>query len=265
LLTADQRARASKIRIDVKEKSWDLYGISAPVLNGVEVIEIPLGLVFMLDAIDSAVVATEMTGIDRPVLVGYISRLTEQIAKNQERRDAGKVPEPLVEFPAFAGISSKQWALIVNDPRFANFKDVMKLSSFGFLVFHEIAHHIIPEAASTNPTHISEVAADKFAIEYTIKADLNPMFAFYTFSLFGKVEEMNEQPATGQNHPASLCRALKFFMNGRAAAENDADFVRHLKRQNLWSQWKHAPEQVQAVLDEEGVSCEDWDVVEDAP
>jgi hypothetical protein len=155
------------------------------------------------------------------------------------------------EFPRFANLSPAEWSRITSDPAFEAQKDVVKLSTFAFMLLHEFAHHLEPKL----DYRIREDRADKVAAELSARAGFNPMLAFWFFPIFARLEEDQGVEPGKSGYSSALCRQLYMFDQGRLAAERDPDFVASIKKQGLWNEWVAAPGKLREFLREEGVSC----------
>jgi len=109
LLSADQQALARKVKIRIKDNSWDLFGTIADKEGDTRVIVIPLGLVVTLDWIDTAVAAQAVNGVDMQVLSSYVSALNRTINQDLIRINAKVAPNPLPVFPAYAHLPQDEW------------------------------------------------------------------------------------------------------------------------------------------------------------
>jgi len=256
LLSADQQALARKVKIRIKDNSWDLFGTIADKEGDTRVIVIPLGLVVTLDWIDTAVAAQAVNGVDMQVLSSYVSALNRTINQDLIRINAKVAPNPLPVFPAYAHLPQDEWFRMISTPEFARTKDAIKLSSFGFLVLHELAHHIEPDAFATVDVFKREPFADKFAARWSVAADLNPLAAIYTVLFFASLEGDESARAGGVGgYPPAICRAAYFLMQGRAQALKDADFEKFMRQRGLWNDLMSMPDKLQKLLADDHISC----------
>lgn len=105
----------------------------------------------------------------------------------------------------------------------------MKLSSFAAILYHELAHHLVPEAAPNADKALRERAADAFALRKVLAANYNPILSFLTFAFFAKLEEDLRHTPADTKYETALCRGMKFYAAGLAAGLRDADFIRHFE------------------------------------
>jgi hypothetical protein len=70
LLARDQAAKYRSVSIDVQKDSWDIYGFAANSSTGKPSVAVPMGLVYLLDYVDSAALQGELLGVSRDQITG---------------------------------------------------------------------------------------------------------------------------------------------------------------------------------------------------
>jgi hypothetical protein len=256
LLARDQAAKYRSVSIDVQKDSWDIYGFAANSSTGKPSVAVPMGLVYLLDYVDSAALQGELLGVSRAQITGYINLFMDEVLENIARKEGGKPQTALTSFPVYAGLTPAQIRRVETDPLYSAQKDVLKLSTFAFLMYHEVAHLIVPEAAPSLLPNVREKAADQFALRTGLAADFNPMFVFYSFLFFAKLEEAQNIDAEKLGYEPAICRASKFFISGVDAGLKDKEFVRYMDRNGLLVKFYSAPGEIQTILEEDGVNCD---------
>ena len=262
LLGEEERDLFDRTTVVIERDSWDVEGIRAGLDDNPPTIRIPLGLIYLQDYIDSAVVATQLGQIPISQLTSYIHAVTDRVREASRHSAGDRTPvSDLPSFPAFAGLSPAEWHRIESSPQYSSMKSVIKLSTFAFILAHEFWHHLNPAA----PLEERELKADAFAAEVGVKADFNPMLAFYTFMFYASIEGEQSLHETKPGYPAPLCRALYFFEKGRIQADADGDFMESMKSQGLLEAWRALPARLQKLLISENVTCLDFEVSDLAP
>lgn len=252
VLSAEQKAVLDKVKVHIDPDSWDIYGIVADTEKGT--IEIPLRFVIVQDWVDSAVVAQQVAKIDSTIVMSYASAFSARLRENIIRREKHQRSLPVAEFPAFANISRSDWSRIVNDPGFLPRKDLVKLSSFAFILIHELAHHIEPELGF----EVREDKADALAVDIGLRAGFNPMFAYTFFAVFAGIEEAQAAGTAKAGEGTSLCRGLFMFEKGRIAAEHDEGFMAYLREQGMLDAWVRAQAEIRSSLKAGGKACKNF-------
>ena len=253
LLTASERIRYNRVRVMVEEDSWNIYGMRA--ISDKSEVAVPLGLVYILDHIDSAVLQTEIGGIPQDRVISYLRVIVEEARENERRREMGESLRGLTAFPAHAGLSSAQIRQIERHPQYTANKDVLKLSTFAFFIYHELAHLIVPEAAESVLLNARERAADNFALRKALAADFSPMLSFFSFAFYAALHSADGVDETKQGYEPSLCRGARFYVTGLEAALRDPGYVRYAETRGQLQSIKSAPAKIAALLREDGVSC----------
>jgi hypothetical protein len=252
LLSEEDRLTLRKTRVEVQAASWDFYGLS-PAPGGDLTIRLPIGLIIIQDYIDSAFIAENVGAAHDNALLQYIKLVAARVEEaNMGDRSTSRVPEGIPPFPEFAKIAPEAWRELTQRQDFRAQKEVVKLSSLGFLLLHEFYHVLHPsESPATR-----ETAADSFASDLGVRAQLNPMLAFYSFAIFAQIE--GDQIFTHRNnfYPPAMCRSLSLVTIGMKQLTVEPGFKASLESQAKWEDWLAYPYRLRRILQEDGVTCD---------
>ena len=250
-LNPDKARLLARTQLVVGMRDWGLYETKVRESETKPTIYLPIGLVVLQDYVDSAIALGAVAGVDNANTMAYIGEFLDRVRLNQKLFDNDVHTTALPHFMPYSGMEQRRFESALRSDQYANLKEQIKISSFGFLLLHEFAHLVWPDEHYTT----REVSADLFAIEQATSADMNPLLAFFSIMFFSGLqgEQFIDQPTP--THEAPMCRALYAIQHGVDAAEQEPDFASTLRSQGTWRDWQRMKRELPQVLEDEDVNC----------
>jgi hypothetical protein len=202
-LSGGDRVRAEKIRLTTVN-SEDISRVRAFESGGVPQIEISVGFARTMYYVADAILS------DPAHAVGYINYIVAAQRENSRRVARGQDPVGIKYLYQWAGWSKAQF-----DARAANKQkqtDVDRTwnAVLLFMMAHEYAHHLLGHVKQTNvPLAMSreyEAAADTWASDLLLKADVGPIVGAYAFLFYAAYDCDAINHEGDRTHPADIKR-----------------------------------------------------------
>ncbi|MCR9260897.1 MAG: hypothetical protein NXH95_14330 [Pseudomonadaceae bacterium] len=256
LLPTEQSALLKRTQLIIELDNWDIYGAVQKEVNGRPAIVIPIGLVMLQDFVDTAIALSNLAGVPNDRTMGYVSEFLDRVRLNNKLHEVGIDATYLPYFPAYSGLPESTIQHILSTDEFIEFKELIKISTFGFLTLHEFAHVLNPnEHYKTR-----ETSADLFAVSYATKADLSPILSLFSFLFFAGIEGEENLTKASATHQSAMCRGVEFFKAGVDAAEAEPDFRSVLRSQGTLREWDRSVRDMKDMLESGELDCPEPDL-----
>jgi hypothetical protein len=222
------------VKITVENRNWDIYGTySAPGR-----ITIPIGFLLAADYMDRAVVESGLRGHEQAIN-DYAKYLGSKLTESDSAVRNNSAPPPIQYFCEWVGNSEAQCNGDRASKRYKTLFDSIKWTSIGFVIAHELGHHINGDLQSSGAAYDVESAADAYGIRLLLKADLNPLLTLGTFLMFDSfVKKDVPQRSLIEMGPSAECRGLRAMRAGVQYIESIK-----AKRPPMFAQFKAALDQ----------------------
>lgn len=207
VLNAEQRRRLDEVEIVFEREDAFAFGATAFIdRRGKRIIRFSAGFIVGLLQADFAYGAATLAalrGIDpgaRQRVPSFAGAMARAVFDPSARSQGSFRSYP--SFWKHFGWSDERMRNLMSDPEWERIVGGTVTSSFGFILAHEIAHHLHDHPRLSGPVYDEEVQADITAAALATAIGLDPSSTFGSFAFIDGVTEHIGQ----SSHPAALCR-----------------------------------------------------------
>jgi hypothetical protein len=197
-------------------------------------ISISFSFIDQIIAVVDAVILADFLG-NRDMASEYLFLLIENMIENTNNYKQGKSFISPPHFAVYAGMSNQKFSEITSTPGYAEIRDDAITDAIGFVLLHEIAHHVLGHVNKKNSI-AHERDADSFSLKYGVKAGLEPMFGVLPFWYYSAIEEAGVK--LSEKHPSPMCRTSKFLRKAFDLQREDKKYMRYLKDTGQYTSYK---------------------------
>jgi len=178
--------------------------------SGQRIIEMSFGFLGLEKTLsDDYVFALVSSDADLNKFDAYLDYLNEKVNRNERmlRKDHIK------SFREYAEIPAEKWEAVVGSDDYDRLFPVMSTSAMGFILAHEIGHHVFGHVDRPPRSPVEsrryEKEADRYAVALTLKMGIPAFGALPALAFFATHE--GEIVSSDATHPLAVCRLLEAF------------------------------------------------------
>ena len=177
--------------------------------SGQRIIEMSFGFLIVMTHMSADCIFADLTG-EWQKLDAYLDYVNEIVERNERMLSS----DDIKSFQEYAEIPAEKWDAITGRDDYWQSVGAMSLSAIGFILTHEIGHHVLgqvdrPPPGSPAESRRYEAQADRYAVALTVKMGITALGALPALAFFATHE--GQRVDSDATHPLALCRVLEAF------------------------------------------------------